>query len=388
MRMSRRPDERLLAIVGILSVLHLPAHATSREDDMPTALQAAIDRVLEQDPRIPGVALTVHSPRLAVEWSGAAGRRGRGAGEPLRADTPFRIASITKVFTAAAIFRLIEQERIGLYDAMDAHAAPPTLGLLRSGGYAPETITIQQLLAHTSGLYDYATDPRYVEAILANPARRWTRAEQIAHAMKHGEPAGRSGERYVYSDTGYVVLGEIIERVTDQPLARAYRELLAFERLGLRATHLETLGPAPARGTARARQYYGTVDSGDWDASFDLYGGGGLVSTTTDVARFFRALLRGELFESRSTLASALMAPQAAQGRGTARSSLLATMPFGRRACWGQDGFWGSRAIYCPDIDLSLVVTLNQAEPTNAHTLDLLVQTLAGILENSEPTMR
>jgi CubicO group peptidase (beta-lactamase class C family) len=92
---------------------------------------------------------------------------------------------------------------------------------------------------------------------------------------------------YAYSDTGYLLLGEIIERAAGAPLAEAYRTLLDFEGLHLDATYLESLEPAPPGIAARAHQYVGEFDGFDLDPSFDGYGPAGLVSTVDDLSTFY-----------------------------------------------------------------------------------------------------
>src|SRR5207249_2644707 len=106
----------------------------------------------------------------------------------------------------------------------------------------------------TSGIYDYAEDPGYQTFVVSHPRHRWTRAEQLRFAMTHGKPLFKPGTSFHYSDTGYVLLGEIIERQTQQSLAAAYRSLLGFDRLGLHETYLETLEPTPAKAMPRAHQ--------------------------------------------------------------------------------------------------------------------------------------
>ena len=100
---------------------------------------------------------------------------------------------------------------------------------------------------HTSGIYNYGQDPAYQAAVDAEPAKRWTRLEQVRFAMDHGDPVGEPGTVYAYSDTGYVLLGEIIERATGAPLADAYRTLLDFEGLHLDETYLESTRACAAR---------------------------------------------------------------------------------------------------------------------------------------------
>ncbi len=108
-------------------------------------------------------------------------------------------------------------------------------------------------------------------------------------AMKHGKPLAKPGAEFHYADTGYILLGEILERRTGNSLATAYRTLLHFNKLGLADTYLETLEPKPARAKQRAHQYLGTIDAADFDPSFDLYGGGGLVSTVDDLGQLAHA---------------------------------------------------------------------------------------------------
>jgi D-alanyl-D-alanine carboxypeptidase len=162
---------------------------------------------------------------------------------------------------------------------------------------------------HTSGLYDYASDPTFVKYVLTHGRHHWTRPEQVRFAMTHGKPYGPPGKDFHYADTGYVLLGEIIERTTGRPLATALRRLLKFEKLGLAATYLESLEVRPHAAHPRAHQYYQQIDATAFDPSFDLYGGGGPISTVDDLTRFYRALLQGRVFEKRATLRTMLGKP-------------------------------------------------------------------------------
>ena len=133
----------------------------------------------------------------------------------------------------------------GLDDPIAEHLAPATLELLRRGGYDPDAIHVRHLLMHTSGLYDYASDPKFVEYVLTHGRHHWTRTEQVRFAITHGKPYAPPGKDFHYSDTGYVLLGEIIERTTGRPLANAFRRLLGFDKLGLSHTYLESLEARP-----------------------------------------------------------------------------------------------------------------------------------------------
>ena len=103
------------------------------------------------------------------------------------------------------------------------------------------------------------------------------------------------------------------------------------------------------------------------DRSFDLYGGGGLDSTTADLNRFFRALLTGRLFNRPSTLAASLLPTDPKGPPRHQRAYLLATVPFGAHTCWGHLGYWGTTALYCPDIDVAVATTIDQSLDDEAH---------------------
>jgi D-alanyl-D-alanine carboxypeptidase len=321
------------------------------------SLQAAVARAAA-DTAVPGAILQVESPALGLTWTGAAGVSDRATNEPLRPSQPVRMASNTKTYVAAAILRLWEEGRLGLDDPISRSVPAPMLEVLRRGGYDPDRITVRLLLHHTSGLYDYAMDPGYAEAIVADPSHRWTRTEQLEFAVAHGQPYGAPGERFHYADTGYILLGEIVERLTGQDLGAALRELIGFRRLGLDRTWLESIDPDPWYAGQRAHQYLGGEDTYGFDPSFDLYGGGGLVATMDDMARFTRGLLTGAVFARASTLDTMLARPAVAAERdyrlGIYRIEAAGVEGF------GHTGFWGTFSFYFPSLDLAVAGTVDQ----------------------------
>jgi CubicO group peptidase (beta-lactamase class C family) len=105
--------------------------------------------------------------------------------------------------------------------------------------------------------------------------------------MSLGGPRSQPGTHFSYSDTAYVILGDLLERVGGRPLHLLMRELLHFERMGLVQTHFER-HELPPVGQKRAGQYLDGIDGATLDCSIDLSGGGGLIATTEELARFFR----------------------------------------------------------------------------------------------------
>ncbi len=266
---------------------------------------------------MPGEAAAVQAP--GVRATAAVGDADPATGMPLTPDTPFRIASVTKTFVAATVLRLVEQGKLALDDPIAPLLDPATDELLTSDRYRTARITVQQLLDHTSGVFDYAASAAYDELNTTDPGRRWTADDQLRFAVEHGDLLAAPGTRYHYADTNYVLLGQIVERATGESLPAAVRRLVGFERLGLDRTWWEQLEPAPAGVAAHAHQFYDdTFDNATLDASADLYGGGGLVSTVSDVTTFFRALFEGRVFDHDTTLDQMLRVSKPGKRAGAA----------------------------------------------------------------------
>lgn len=316
----------------------------------PGGLQAVLDHHVRSTTGVAGATLSATSPRLRLRFRGAAGTI-RHAGPPIRSGDTFRTASVTKPFTAAAVLRLVEGGQLRL----DEPAGPllPADIAARIGAVAPQ-VTVRQLLQHTSGLPDYGTDARWTKEVLGHPNRRWTPAALIDAGLRTGPPHGPPGQAFHYSDTGYVLLALILERVTGGRLAAAYRRLLPMQSLP--ATFLE--GGERRGATARAHGYLGPVDLHGLHPSFDAFGGGGLVSTAGDLDAFARKLFRGRIFHRRSTLRAMLQTVPAGAGRRYG-------LGIGRRRLAGEDiwfheGFFGAFLVYVPRLDLSIGGSVNQ----------------------------
>lgn len=368
-----------LAIVACAPAASTPATPTDR---LAARLGALLDSAYAAAPGLPGAMLRVEAPSLGFVWTRAVGRADRAAGDSLRPDQPLRIASNTKTYVAAAILRLVEDGRLGLDAPITPHLLPASIATLKTDGYDPGRITVRMLLQHTSGIFDYATTGvgssgmalygPFFERILAEPRHRWTRAEQLALAMAAGDPYGKPGEAYHYSDTGYNLLGEILETVTGKPMEVAVRELLDFGKLRLTTTWFETLDSIPAGAAPRVHQYLDSLDTNEFDGSIDLYGGGGLMSNLEDLARFYRALLRGEVFARGATLDSMLVMSPQSQAGGGGYGMGIGRAQYDNVTCYGHGGFWGTAARHCPAIDLTVTAAVNST--TARATLAAIVQ--------------
>ena len=252
---------------------------------------------------IPGIALSIKSPKLQHGWDGIYGYDSTKKTDTLDVDQPFRIASITKTFVATSILRLHEEGSVSIYDPISKYISPDHISILQKGGYDADKIQIYHCLNHTSGLFDYAMNGSdYGSIVKKSPLKRWTRTEQLQLAMDFGDPAGEPGDKYLYSDTGYILLGEIIESFHEGDLAKGLSELIGFDDLGMKHTWLETLEPEPSNIKSQVKRYFRNDETTTFDASMDLYGGGGLVSTCKDLTIFLQALFNKKIFKQTSTL--------------------------------------------------------------------------------------
>ena len=260
------------------------------------------------------------------------------AGAGLRGDEGFRLASITKTYVAATALRLHEDGRLDLQAPIGRYLPDDWMELLQRDGYKTDAITVRHLLSHTGGLADHAQAPQFVATLKSDPQTRWTREGDLHHLVDWTDPVGAPGEKFAYSDTGYILLGAIIERITAQTLAQTVREQLRLDALGVPGTYWERYESAV--GGARAHQTFEGLDTHDWDPSMDLYGGGGLVAPPVDVAVFLDALLEGRIFKRAETLA--LMQSAAGLPSGSPYRLGVFEYDLDGTAAFGHSGFWGT----------------------------------------------
>ena len=347
-RRTIRLCRHLFSVAGVLLAAAC-APPESEHAALEAALQALVDSVAAA-PDIPGAILYAGSPSSGLEWSGAAGEADVESGAPITPEHTVRNASNTKTYVAAAVLRLWESGRLELDAPVRDFLSAEQVALLAGDGYDMDAITLRLLLSHAAGLVDHGSAPEYFTTITADPTHRWTRDEQLAGAVEWGDPLRAAGQAFSYSDTGYILLGQVIERVTGQALGPAVRDLLGFDRLGLDATWWEIMEPVPSSGVQRAHQYLGGADTYSWDASLDSYGGGGLITSSRDLARFWYALFGGQVFERQATLDTMLTTPLP-EGETPYRMGIFVRDLDGLLA-YEHSGFWGTRAIYVPELDL------------------------------------
>lgn len=349
----------IIIAAGALLACSPQVENTARLDSRLAELNAA-------DPDMAGLAVWIESGAPGAS-GGAAFGNAAPDGRPLDAQTPVRIASNTKTYVAAAYLRLWESGLAPLDDPIEELIDPGFNALLAEDGYRTDLITPRHLLMHNAGLPDHADDT-YVAAVFEDTQRQWTRAEQIEFLTVNHDPLGLPGEVFVYSDTGYILLGHMIERITGETLAAATRRLLRFDSIGLDQTWWEQVEQPGEAIAPRAQQYLGEIDTTGFNASLDLYGGGGLIASPRDMARFWRALFGGEVFEDPATLSVMLDVPGQVAPERYRLGVFIETI--GGMTVYSHSGFWGTYAVYVPELGIAIAaVTLDQGDFAAMRTL-------------------
>lgn len=227
--------------------------------------------------------------------------------------TPFHGASVGKAATAALVMQQADEGALSLGSrARDLLPAGTLDGLfILDGVDRAHEVTVEQLLTHTSGVADYfegrtTSGPRMVELITAEPDHLWEPADLVEFTRTRQRPVGRPGERFAYSDTGYILLGLLVEHVT----GRAFHEVLherIFRPLGMRDSFLMFRSEPDAGPRALAPLHLGRVEASRFRSLSCDWAGGGIVSTLDDLARFSEALHGGELVSAASLAEMARM---------------------------------------------------------------------------------
>jgi D-alanyl-D-alanine carboxypeptidase len=231
---------------------------------------------------------------------------------PMAAMDRFRVASVTKSFVATIVLELVAEGKLRLDDTVERRLP----GLLPDG----RTITIRELLDHTSGLREYEQDAPFVRAVIAHPGRTWPPRKLVAIATAHGL-LFPPGSNFYYANTNYIVLGLIAEAVTGTPLGRLLERRL-FGPLGLEETSFPTGtgmdGPYAHGyiGFATLPRLHSLLDASVVESNSVAWSAGGIVSTADDVTRFYEALLGGRLLPLRLLTAMETPSARASYGLG------------------------------------------------------------------------
>jgi D-alanyl-D-alanine carboxypeptidase len=282
----------------------IPRGRPTASEHLAGRLQEQLDR-LRRRGGVPGVSATIIFADGST-WTGVSGLADVVGAVPVTPDTAFSIASMTKTFVAALTLALVEDGTLGLDD--------PVAGLLPGLGLDGR-ITVRQLLDHTSGLHDFFLAPGIDGALQGAPAAEWTAERALGYV---GKPYFEPGTGWRYSNTNYLLLGLVAERVTGLGLAAELRSRF-LDPLGLSSAYVQ-VAEKPRGPTAHGYRFSGPgstlppIDLSDGSAAMPFTsvvsaagGAGALAANSGDVARWGRLLYGGDVLAPESV---ALMAAE------------------------------------------------------------------------------
>lgn len=250
--------------------------------------QSALDGLVDEGGFPAALAAVTAADGRTTDYT--AGVAELGTDKPVPADGLVRIGSNTKMYTAVVVLQLVDDGLVQLDEPVESYLP----GLLGRYGIDGSTITVRQLLQHTSGLPNYTTA---LAATLFTPGDQYMDAREQLDIAFSLPVSFAPGERWEYSNTNYILAGLLAEKVARQPIAKLITERI-IEPLGLRDTSYPVPGDLSIPGPHPLGYHAGDDgqlrDITDFDPS--LGGAAGqMIASPSDVNRFMRALLGGEL---------------------------------------------------------------------------------------------
>ena len=331
-------------------------------------IEAKLKGVVDSNPKVPNAFFLIHSDKLNVHWSLA---YGQSDGQPVTADQPYHAASIGKAFTGVLIAMLAEEGKLSFRDPISKYLSDDVLNGLhvyKGKDYSRE-ILIEHLLGNSSGLPDFYEDKpkdgkRFLQRLLEDPSLSWTPQETIRFSKENLIPRFAPGKGCHYTNTGFNLLGLIIERVTGKPYHEALHGYL-FQRLGMTNSYLLQYSQPAEKSPLPVASVYalGKIVKADETLSFaGNYAAGQAVSTSEDLFTFMKALVDGRLLKA-ETLAEMQQWKKlwvgVDYGLGLERVRMV---PFLKQFdVWGHLGSIGSFMLYNPTFDVYLVGNFNSS---------------------------
>jgi CubicO group peptidase (beta-lactamase class C family) len=296
--------------------------------------------------------------RGKILYRGAFGLSNQKSGQTFTPDTPSCLASLSKPLTALAVMMLAERHRLAYSDPIGKYfpELPETLG----------EATIRPLLNHTSGIPDYS------DLNIEHPGMM--NAEVLNALRRVDKPLFPPGQRYQYSNSGYVLLGLAVERVSGRHLSRYLQDHI-FKLLGMRNSFALTSASQKTGAVARGYNAFGTDD--DYDAY--VTGDGGVYSTVNDLFAFDQALHRHELVKQQ-TLDEAFTPGRVREGKTTYGFGWNVESDASGKRVWHTGNTAGFRAFieHRLDQEITVIMLTNGGNSKRAEINQAIQHILAG----------
>ena len=243
-----------------------------------------------------GITMSVYHPHTGI-WVGASGKSDLYNNVNMEPCNISRVGSTVKMFTATTILKLMEEGKLNLDDRISSYLQGDVINKIENADKA----TIRQLLQHSSGIYNYIQNLKFQTASLNDFIREWKPNDLLNYAYNQ-KAYFQPDEDVRYSNTGYVLLGLLIEKIEGKPFYKVFEEKL-FIPLGLTTTKFAAEDHIPygiVRGYIDMYSNLQVVES-TYYSGWDYYtADGGLISNPYDMNVCFRALMNGQIINSNS----------------------------------------------------------------------------------------
>jgi D-alanyl-D-alanine carboxypeptidase len=354
----------LVILVCLLSVGAVPSQTATvpKTTELKQALQLKLDE-WHKAGSFPGATLGVVLPNGEV-FGLAVGFSDRELKTPMRPNDRMLAGSVGKTFAAATAMQLVKEGKIGLDDKIEKYLGrEPWFSRLPNA----KDITVRQLMNHTSGLVRYEFKEQFTKDLTANPGKTWKPEELLTYLLDE-KPPFEAGQGWDYSDTNYIVLGMIIEKVTGRKFYdEANRRLVKPLRLN---DTIPQDGPrlkGVVQGYAGPNNPFGGTDAMIRDGKFAInpqfeWTGGGYASTAEDLARWAKMIYEGKAYSADllpqvlNGVAAPMLGRETQYGLGVIiRKTSIGTS-------YGHSGFFPgymTDMMYFPDYKVAVAVQVN-----------------------------
>ncbi|HET8783779.1 MAG TPA: serine hydrolase domain-containing protein [Pyrinomonadaceae bacterium] len=286
-------------VVALCLLLSSAVHAQTAASNK-TALQTALQLKLDEWHKaasFPGATLGVVLAN-GESFGLAVGVSDRETKKPMTPSDRMLAGSTGKTFAAATALQLIAEGKIGLDDKIEKHLGrEPWFSRLPNA----KDITVRELMNHTSGLVRYEFKDQFTKDLTANPDKVWKPAELVAYLLDEKAPF-EAGKGWDYSDTNYIVLGMIVEKVTgkkfyDEATRRLLKPLKLSDTIPQDGPRLKGV----IQGYAGPNNPFGGTDAMIVNGKFAInpqfeWTGGGYASTAHDLARWAKMMYEGKAY--------------------------------------------------------------------------------------------
>ena len=374
----------VLALVIVASVLIWLSSRPISRDQAISEIKSLVDKSLNDKKSIYSALVFVDAPQKDLLVQYAAGQTN---GEKIDTDQPFHVASVGKLFTATLIGHLIDEGKVKISDPINLYlddALLENLFVIEGIDYRNQ-VTIQQLLSHTSGVADYFAleDNGLMESLYQTPDKFFSPQELIQYTREHQSAYFTPGDGYHYSDTGYILLGLIIESTTIKPFHQNLHEVI-FDPLEMNDTYLLFYSEPKNDKLTIAEAWVNGHEISQFNSVSIDWAGGGVISTLDDLAKFIRSLYQGKIISQETlTLLTKFdyeFMPGIAYGNGFMQMQFEKFMPtlgyLPRME--GHMGVLGTQLFYEPSSDLVYVSSLGSSD-ASAASVQTMIQILSTV---------